>query len=77
VRVALTELAREDWRNIRRYLRRQFGRRIEMAERLDNSQVGPQTVRNLADLIAKATVDRLIVTPKVKLNNTEYHRVTM
>lgn len=31
MRVTLTELAREDWRNIRRYLRRQFGRRVEMA----------------------------------------------
>lgn len=30
MRVTLTELAREDWRNIRRYLRRQFGRRVEM-----------------------------------------------
>jgi len=29
--VTLTEVAREDWRNIRRYLRRQFGRRVEMA----------------------------------------------
>jgi len=27
----LTEVARDDWRNIRRYLRRQFGRRVEMA----------------------------------------------
>ncbi|HLH57456.1 MAG TPA: type II toxin-antitoxin system RelE/ParE family toxin [Verrucomicrobiae bacterium] len=31
MRVTLTEVAREDWRNIRRYLRRQFGRRVEMA----------------------------------------------
>ena len=31
MRVTLTELAQEDWRNIRRYLRRQFGRRVEMA----------------------------------------------
>jgi len=31
LRVTLTELAQEDWRNIRRYLRRQFGRRVEMA----------------------------------------------
>ena len=31
MRVTLTELAREDWRNIRRYLRRQFGNRVEMA----------------------------------------------
>jgi len=31
LRVTLTEVAREDWRNIRRYLRRQFGRRVEMA----------------------------------------------
>jgi plasmid stabilization system protein ParE len=31
LKVTLTELAREDWRNIRRYLRRQFGRRVEMA----------------------------------------------
>lgn len=30
MRVTLTELAREDWRNIRRYLRRRFGRRVEM-----------------------------------------------
>jgi len=30
LRVTLTELAREDWRNIRRYLRRQFGRKVEM-----------------------------------------------
>jgi len=29
LRVTLTELAREDW-NIRRYLRRQFGRQVEM-----------------------------------------------
>jgi len=31
LRVTLTELAQEDWLNIRRYLRRQFGRRVEMA----------------------------------------------
>ena len=31
MRVTLTEVAREDWRNIRRYLRRQFGCRIELA----------------------------------------------
>ena len=31
MRVTLTELAKEDWRNIRRYLRRQFGRQVEMA----------------------------------------------
>ena len=31
MRVTLTELAQEDWCNIRRYLRRQFGRRVEMA----------------------------------------------
>ena len=31
MRVTLTEVARDDWRNIRRYLRRQFGRRVEMA----------------------------------------------
>ena len=31
MRVTLTELAREDWRDIHRYLRRQFGRRVEMA----------------------------------------------
>jgi plasmid stabilization system protein ParE len=31
LRVTLTELARDDWRNIRRYLRRQFGRRVELA----------------------------------------------
>jgi plasmid stabilization system protein ParE len=31
LRVTLTEVAREDWRNIRRYLRCQFGRRVEMA----------------------------------------------
>ena len=31
MRVTLTELAREDWRNIRRYLRRQFGSRVERA----------------------------------------------
>ena len=31
MRVTLTELAHEDWRSIRRYLRRQFGRRVEMA----------------------------------------------
>ena len=30
MRVTLTELAREDWRNIRRYLRRQFGSLVEM-----------------------------------------------
>jgi len=29
LRVTLTELAQEDWRNIRRYLRRQFGRQVE------------------------------------------------
>ncbi len=29
--MTLTEVAREDWRNIRRYLRGQFGRRVEMA----------------------------------------------
>ena len=31
MRVTLTEVAQEDWRSIRRYLRRQFGRRVEMA----------------------------------------------
>lgn len=31
MRVTLTEVARDDWRNIRRYLRRQFGRRVEMS----------------------------------------------
>ena len=31
MRVTLSELAREDWRKIRRYLRRQFGPRVEMA----------------------------------------------
>ena len=31
MRVTLTEVAQEDWRNIRRYLRRQFGRGVEMA----------------------------------------------
>ena len=31
MRVTLTELAQDDWRNIRRYLRRQFGPRVEMA----------------------------------------------
>ena len=31
MRVTLTEFAQEDWRNIRRYLRRQFGPRVEMA----------------------------------------------
>jgi plasmid stabilization system protein ParE len=31
LRVTLTEVAREDWRNIRRYLRRRFGPRVEMA----------------------------------------------
>jgi len=31
LRVTLTEVAQEDWRSIRRYLRRQFGRRVEMA----------------------------------------------
>ena len=31
MRVTLTEVARDDWRNIRRYLRRQFGRLVEMA----------------------------------------------
>ncbi|MEY2429834.1 MAG: hypothetical protein QOJ40_2719 [Verrucomicrobiota bacterium] len=31
MRVTLTDLAREDWRTIRRYLRRRFGRRVEMA----------------------------------------------
>ena len=31
MRVTLTELAREDWRNIRRYLRRKFGSRVEIA----------------------------------------------
>ena len=31
MRVTLTEVAQEDWRNIRRYLRRHFGRRVEMA----------------------------------------------
>jgi plasmid stabilization system protein ParE len=30
LRLTLTELARDDWRNIRRYLRRNFGRRVEM-----------------------------------------------
>ncbi len=30
MRVTLTELGRQDWRNIRRYLRRQFGRGVEM-----------------------------------------------
>ena len=30
MRVTLTELAREDWRDIRRYIRRHFGRRVEM-----------------------------------------------
>jgi plasmid stabilization system protein ParE len=31
LRVTLSELAREDWQKIRRYLRRRFGRRVEMA----------------------------------------------
>ena len=31
MRVTLTELAKEDWRNIRRYLRREFGPQVEMA----------------------------------------------
>ena len=31
MRVTLTQVAQEDWRNIRRYLRRKFGRRVEMA----------------------------------------------
>ena len=31
MRVTLTEVAQDDWRNIRRYLRRRFGRRVEMA----------------------------------------------
>ena len=31
LKVTLTEVARDDWRNLRRYLRRQFGRRVEMA----------------------------------------------
>ena|GEM_PF-3600114 len=31
MKVTLTELAREDWRKIRRYLRRKFGPRVEMA----------------------------------------------
>ena len=31
MKVTLTEPAREDWRNIRRYLTRQFGHRVEMA----------------------------------------------
>lgn len=31
MRVTLTELAQEDWRSIRRYLRRQFASRVEMA----------------------------------------------
>ena len=31
MRVTLTEVARQDWRAIRRYLRRQFGRNVEMA----------------------------------------------
>jgi plasmid stabilization system protein ParE len=31
LKVTLTELAQEDWRNIRRYLRRQFGLGVEMA----------------------------------------------
>jgi plasmid stabilization system protein ParE len=30
LKVTLTELAQEDWRNIRRYLRRTFGRQVEM-----------------------------------------------
>jgi plasmid stabilization system protein ParE len=30
LRVTLTELAREDWRGIRRYLRRKFGWQVEM-----------------------------------------------
>jgi plasmid stabilization system protein ParE len=30
LRVTFTEVAREDWRNIRRYLRRKFGRQVEM-----------------------------------------------
>lgn len=31
MRVTLTELAQEDWRKIRRYLRRHFGRTVELA----------------------------------------------
>ena len=31
MRVTLTELAQEGWRSIRRYLRRQFASRVEMA----------------------------------------------
>ena len=31
MRVTLTEIAREDWRNIRRYLRREFGHRLGVA----------------------------------------------
>lgn len=31
MKVTLTEVAQEDWRSIRRYLRRRFGRRVEMA----------------------------------------------
>ena len=31
MRVTVTEVAKEDWRNIRRYLRRRFGRTVEMA----------------------------------------------
>ena len=31
MRVTLTDLAREDWRSIRRYLRRKFGPQVEMA----------------------------------------------
>jgi plasmid stabilization system protein ParE len=30
LRVTLTELAREDWQKIRRYLRHKFGRQVEM-----------------------------------------------
>ena len=30
MRVTLTETAQEDWRNIRRYLRRKFGRQMEL-----------------------------------------------
>lgn len=30
MRITLTETTQEDWRNIRRWLRRKFGRRVEM-----------------------------------------------
>lgn len=31
MRATLTRVARDDWRNIRRYLRREFGRHVEMS----------------------------------------------